>query len=561
MAKTETNKVTRKKADIPNAEDSTEKKPVSINWKLILKILWYSVIVGLLYYFIVWNRMLAETDTNKKCIITAAVSAVLLLLIILVATRHLEGYRIAPKTIVLLLIIFGPITSSLIFPKGLLTPFTKVCIVLFFSLLPGWLYLQFISTKGKTLWDEYVINLFRLHVDHYAHLPQPPEGSIFYSRWVKARKNYNAVHEGQGIYEKKFSALFGALPSEVGSLAPGDALNLNTFRAQAEKLGPVALATLIISVGWVLVVEPGSVAEMLRPAEELSMTDSSDNPAATLLIPPYNSFCFAFLGAYFYIVQMLVRRYFQNDLKTPAYIHATLRIIIVILLVWVVDLLLRFKGIDEEPRLGIAFVIGVFPYVGWQALQALIRLPFQFVVPALRRKHPLSDLDGLNIWYESRLLEEGVEDIQNLATADLVDVILNTRIPVDRLVDWVDQSLLYLHLSNKKVKNARGKESDREKLRRFGIRTATDLDDAFKCDECVRKDFIVQLERLLNTEEELNEPSVLRCIQATFQDEPNLYHVRQWKGFSERELKPETIHQQAKQDKSKKEKPKPKDKS
>ena len=55
-------------------------------------------------------------------------------------------------------------------------------------------------------------------------------------------------------------------------------------------------------------------------------------------------------------------------------------------------------------------------------------LPFQFVVPTLRWKYPLSDLDGLNIWYESRLLEEGIEDMQNLATANLVDVILNTSL-------------------------------------------------------------------------------------------------------------------------------------
>ena len=52
----------------------------------------------------------------------------------------------------------------------------------------------------------------------------------------------------------------------------------------------------------------------------------------------------------------------------------------------------------------------------------------------------------MNIWYESRLLEEGIEDMQNLATANIVDVMLRTRIPVDRLVDWIDQAYLYLHL-------------------------------------------------------------------------------------------------------------------
>ena len=46
--------------------------------------------------------------------------------------------------------------------------------ILFLSLLPGWLYLQFVAVKGKTLWNEYVLNLFRLHVDDYRNLPRPP---------------------------------------------------------------------------------------------------------------------------------------------------------------------------------------------------------------------------------------------------------------------------------------------------------------------------------------------------------------------------------------------------
>lgn len=525
MAETETKAPNQ--AGPPGMEGNTGQERAGLKWRDIIATISVFFLAGLVYYF-VWSKNV-DVDNKTRWIATVAVAVVLLMLLIFIKTRRLTAFTSASKTIALLLIIFGAIISSLL-PDETLKSLFKIFIVLFFSLLPGWLYLQFISTKGKTLWDEYVANLFRLHVDHYAHLPEPPDGSIFYKRWMKAQQSRTTAHEGKGIYEKKFLALFGGWPSEFGSLTPGSIFSFSTFRAQAEKLGPVVIATLIISVGWVLVVKPGSVGQALS-------TMASQNGLSI----PFDSFSFGFLGAYFYIFQMLVRRYFQNDLKTPAYINATLRIIIVILLVWVVDLLLRdaitktteASTIDAS-RLVFAFVIGVFPYVGWQAIQALIRLPFQFVVPTLRRKHPLSDLDGLNIWYESRLLEEGIEDMQNLATADLVDVILNTRIPVDRLIDWVDQSLLYLHLGKSK---ARGGESDRDKLRRFGIRTATDLNDALKSTD---EELVKRLEYLLNTEKQ-EEPSILRCIQATFKNEPNLYHVREWKGFAERELKPETV--------------------
>jgi len=38
----------------------------------------------------------------------------------------------------------------------------------------------------------------------------------------------------------------------------------------------------------------------------------------------------------------------------------------------------------------------------------------------------------LSVWYEARLLEEGIEDMQSLATVNFVDVILHTRVPVGR---------------------------------------------------------------------------------------------------------------------------------
>jgi hypothetical protein len=226
---------------------------------------------------------------------------------------------------------------------------------------------------------------------------------------------------------------------------------------------------------------------------------------------------------------MLVRRYFQDDLKASAYLNATLRVVVVTLLAWTVDLELQPSGLLPQSagyRSSLAFVIGVFPDVGWKALQTLVKLPLRSLVRSLRQVYPLSDLDGLNVWYEARLLEEGIDDMQNLATCNLLAVMLNTRVPVERLVDWIDQSILYLHLGKPVVDDA---ESPREQLRRYGIRTATDLEDVLEPishapDELAR---IAKLERLLTTGPD--DPSVLRSIQAALRSEPNLRYVRAWR--------------------------------
>lgn len=93
-----------------------------------------------------------------------------------------------------------------------------------------------------------------------------------------------------------------------------------------------------------------------------------------------------------------------------------------------------------------AFAIGFFPLVATQVVLRAASAPLRVSSRPLDSDYPLSQLDGLNIWYEARLIEENIDDMQNLSTANFVDVVLHTRVPVGRLVDWVDQSFLFLHL-------------------------------------------------------------------------------------------------------------------
>ncbi len=49
------------------------------------------------------------------------------------------------------------------------------------------------------------------------------------------------------------------------------------------------------------------------------------------------------------------------------------------------------------------------------------------------------------MWDQGRLEEEGIQNVQNLAGADVVGLIVNTRISVMSIVNWVDQALLLAH--------------------------------------------------------------------------------------------------------------------
>lgn len=467
------------------------------------------VFVPLLYY-LVWRNLTSQTSVIW---ITLGLLVTLLALVwIIRQARVEEGFERMHTLLSIILMVLGAAAVSFCFEPASRTVVFKLFVVTYFSILPGLLYVIFVSVKGRTLWDEYVFNLYRLHVDRYEALPESPAGSTFRIEWERFHWPVpGSSHSGtvkaqdKNIYQKKFEGHFWSL--EDGATA---------FRAlRGEKLWPVALATLLIAVGWILVVDPGKLGQWELLPFQLTRAGNQQIPL--------EAFRFAFLGAYFYVLQMLVRRYFQNDLKPGAYVNAIMRIIVVILLVWAIDQVWP-SHFATESEWALAFVIGVFPQIGWQALQNLVKAPFKLVLKSLRQQYPLSELDGMNIWYESRLMEEGIEDLQNLATANFVDLMLNTRIPVERLVDWVDQAILFLHLGKK----GKGEEeSDRDKLRKFGIRTATDLEDAFSVHDSGLTD---KLQFVLNSGP--REPSVLRTILSTLKREPNFYHVRQWKNFT-----------------------------
>src|SRR3984893_8838643 len=325
------------------------------------------------------------------------------------------------------------------------------------AFLPGWLYVRFLDLRAKALWSEYVLNLHRLGWDLPWHLPMPPVASGFYQRWEAGPHGRPA----ENIYRQKFEAYYGR---QITNTAPDE-----NYSVRSESLFPVFLATAVL---W-------------------------DTSFVTHPSGPWDVLKYGFLGSYAFVTSMLIRRFFQSDLRPSAYATAVFRITLVMLIVTVLHQVLGgTTAVTSRAELAVAFVVGFFPLVGLQALQRVTSRALRQGVPPVTSDYPLDQLDGLNLWYEARLTEEGVEDMQNLTTMNLVDVILHTRVPPGRLVDWTDQAFWLLHLervdrsvlderrrydqgtAGGKAAAERGAEPGaqaRLNLRRVGIRTATDL--------------------------------------------------------------------------------------
>src|SRR4051812_22883676 len=340
------------------------------------------------------------------------------------------------------------------------------------SFLPGWLFVRFLGQRARALWWDFVLALHRLGVDERQPLPEPPLNSQYYRLWLAA--GGSPLRHGDSIYREKFDAYYGKSISRIGT-------EHQTTKIWSETLFPVILLTAVLAAAWTAVLwDPSFIG----------------SPSGTMDLLKVG-----FLGAYTFIVQMLIRRYFQSDLRASAYASAVVRIFVVAILVAVLQ---QLPVLRDDPRSAavVAFVVGFFPLVGMQALQRVAATVLRQVVPSLNPDYPLNQIEGLNVWYEARLLEEGIEDMQNLTTTNLVDVVLHTHVPVGRLVDWLDQAYLFQHLDrtelNRNERRRARKDSpaaassgaveasdgfrpgtrERHLLRRMGVRTATELLDA-----------------------------------------------------------------------------------
>ncbi len=376
------------------------------------------------------------------------------------------------------ILVMGLAAVPLLDPRYQVTVLRSVFVAVV-TLLPATMYYLFISTRKYSLLNEFVCNLHRLG------LLEERADDIDISRATTS----DSAHRLRVVaYLQKFEAAYGPLPvslmddirraADVAKLLlqPGQARLASAGVADVftpETTPPLVISTVLIGLGWVTMLPPWQGGSM--GWNEAFVIEAN--------LPTY----YAFLGAYFFSIQMLFRRYVLRDLRASAYVAVSVRIVLATIVTWVLVQIARVPGglalgsnepiaAPEATLLVTGFVIGVFPAVAWQYVQALLKMATRaaVVVPSLSTQLPISDLDGLTVWHQSRLEEEDIENVPNMATANVVDLMLNTRVPPDRLIDWVDQAILYTLIG--------GEEDDlprRSKLRACGFRTASALVDAY----------------------------------------------------------------------------------
>lgn len=299
---------------------------------------------------------------------------------------------------------------------------------------PAAMYFTFEKQRGAALRTRFLLDTFRLD------------------------RRFLTVHDIKARYGERMSDVFGA-EGEVTD-EPGARTGFS-LRYSA----PLVLSTLALAMTVVLVYSVNVLG--------------SERPPGGIL-PFLDVVAFALLGAYFYSLNMTVRGYMRGDLQPKTYSQISgriLKVLVLSALIWIVAENWAVLQDQEYIALMLAFFAGIVPNTILTWLYERLRSVTEVARDKLVAVQPLTRLQGVDIYDRARLEQEGVTNVQSLVQGELVDLMLQTRIPTGRLVDWLDQAILLLY-TEEGVGNpeARAKGHDlAEELRRVGIRTASQL--------------------------------------------------------------------------------------
>jgi hypothetical protein len=267
---------------------------------------------------------------------------------------------------------------------------TTLVFVWFASAVPGLLYFLYDRKRQPQLREAFEHDVFRLD------------------------PRLSNLRDLRGHYEQRLAEAFGPDPNRpVGQGFTGS-------------LWSVILCTALLAGTWTVV--------LLLP----TLGDSADT-----FSPLASNYTYGFLGAYFFALSLVARRYVRGDLQPRAYAVICSRILMVLILAAV---LAATVG-HNPPTYVLVFMLGIVPQWFYLVFRDLALPKVRKLFSAMEDRLPLTKLAGIDLYERARLEEEGISNLENFAQADIAELTLTTRFSAAQVVEWIDQTILYLRAS------------------------------------------------------------------------------------------------------------------
>ncbi len=194
----------------------------------------------------------------------------------------------------------------------------------------------------------------------------------------------------------------------------------------------------LMGYGTVYLVAPLGVKAMVI-GDYLTRNAIPGEPTYPFLLTAFESappFSVGFAGFYLYALTLFVRRYTTHDLNDRVFVPLFLRGITVALLSWVL------ASVGEEGGLSrlLVFAAGIFPSAGLQAIAKLT----QTTVDRLSNEggSAFKTIPEIDFWKETTLQEVGINDFNDLAKANLDQLLFDLGMNPAVLLRAVDRAVL-----------------------------------------------------------------------------------------------------------------------
>lgn len=171
----------------------------------------------------------------------------------------------------------------------------------------------------------------------------------------------------------------------------------------------------------------------------------------------------AFVGAYIWSVNYLILRIANFDLSPISFLSTSAHILITVFAAWVLRQVIAVpapEAIGVAILLGIAFLSGLYPSLGVNVLvdrlPAWLRFKREVAEASqIKRSFPLDLIDGIDTTIKFRLNGLDVTEVQNLATANPIELFVETPYGFGQIFDWMAQAQVLAELGPQRFVRAR----------------------------------------------------------------------------------------------------------
>jgi hypothetical protein len=275
--------------------------------------------------------------------------------------------------------------------------------------------------------------------------------SFFRFRLKKKERDFERIMRVVGLDEDSAAAFSPSIANEYSAV---------------DYLLPIAFATVVCLAGFGFTVFARELVTVHVGERNLLLTGIFEGTGDAMQTMRWQSafvLVLAFLGAFTWSAQSIIRRLITADLNPSTFYGAGLRMVFASLVALVLSWLLQASPGRDYVLPVVAFLAGMLPE------QALVYLQEKSKIFANQRathsnELPLMMIEGINTFHKGRLGEVGIDNSQNLAEANVIELLLRTPFPANQIIDWIAQAKLHVFV-----------KEDIEKLRAVGIRNAFDF--------------------------------------------------------------------------------------